>query len=509
MKRRLFILLALLLLLPTLTIGYRVIWLGYPLIPTIPGSVWQFVVSADVVGTDGGVHIVLAVPGSSGVRAVTDEQIVSGALDFSLAQRGANRLGVWSLQSGVALQPLSYSAQLLVDSRQEKVTPPKLGPYPEAVSPEEQRVAERLTRQWSQLQPAARLRAIGASKEYAWRASTELDSDAQAWPAIQKKYGAAMTLVILCRAAGLPARLVQGLPLVEGVYAAPLTWVEAWTGRRWEAVRIATGEIYPNSNALLGIARDMPLIQVLAGSASDTQWSLRRQALSSWQAYFQRFSRSTDWLDQWSLFRLPADFQATFRILLLIPISALLIACLRNVVGFPTFGIFMPVLMALAFRNTGLGVGLAIFAGVIAIGYGFRRALNRLRLLLVPRLSVLLTLVVACLTLVALIGNRMGTRHLMAVGLLPIVILTMTIERFFVVTEEAGAREGLRTAAGSAAVASITYEIIHWESLQLTFFLYPELISVVAAAQVLLGRYTGFRLGELARFWEIRKHTDV
>jgi len=508
LKRRLIILLTLLLLLPTLTIGYRVVWLGYPLIPTIPGTVWQFVVSTEVTGAEKGVHVVLGVPGVTGVRSVTDEQIVSGALDFSLAQHGANRLGVWSLQSGVALQTLSYSAQLLIDNRQEKAAPPPLGPYPETVSPEEQTVAEHLARQWSQLQPAARLRAIAESKEYVWRASTVLDSAAQSWSAVQKKYGAATTLVILCRAAGLPARLVQGLPLAEDVYSAPLTWVEAWTGRKWEAVRIATGEIYPNSR-LLALARDVPLIQVLAGNASNTQWSLRRQALSSWQAYFQRFSRSEGWLDQWSLFRLPADFQATFRILLLIPISALLIACLRNVVGFPTFGIFMPVLMALAFRNTGLGVGLGIFAGVITIGYGFRRALNSLRLLLVPRLSVLLTLVVASLTLVALIGNRMGLRHLMAVGLLPIVILTMTIERFFVVTEEAGVREGLRTAAGSAAVASITYEIIHWESLQLTFFLYPELISVVAAAQVLLGRYTGFRLGELARFWDIRKRSDV
>jgi len=92
----------------------------------------------------------------------------------------------------------------------------------------------------------------------------------------------------------------------------------------------------------------------------------------------------------------------------------------------------------------------------------------------------------------------------MAVGLLPFVILTMTIERFFVVIEEAGAREGLWTAAGSAGVATITYEVLQLAPLQLTFFVYPELMLVVAALQVLIGRYTGYRLSEFIRFRKLK-----
>jgi hypothetical protein len=181
-----------------------------------------------------------------------------------------------------------------------------------------------------------------------------------------------------------------------------------------------------------------------------------------------------------------------------------MICLLRNLVGFPTFGIFMPVLMALAFRNTGLLYGLGIFAGVVLIGYVVRRWINKFRLLLVPRLSVILTLVIIFFTVFALIGNKVGLRELMAVGLLPFVILTMTIERFFIIIEEAGAREGLWTAAGSAAVATITHEILHFEPLQLTFFVYPELLFAVAAVQVLLGRYTGYRLSEFIRFRKLR-----
>ncbi|MCH7569572.1 MAG: hypothetical protein IH919_03235, partial [Deltaproteobacteria bacterium] len=88
-----------------------------------------------------------------------------------------------------------------------------------------------------------------------------------------------------------------------------------------------------------------------------------------------------------------------------------------------------------------------------------------------------------------------------------VVVLTLVIRGHHQVvepgTEEAGLREALRTAVGTAPVSSITYWIINWDPLQLMFFLYPELISAVAALQVLLGRYTGFRLLELSRFRDL------
>ena len=160
----------------------------------------------------------------------------------------------------------------------------------------------------------------------------------------------------------------------------------------------------------------------------------------------------------------------------------------------------MPVLMALAFRSTGLAFGLGIFAFVLIAGYGLRRLTNGLRLLLVPRLSMILTGVVACLMILALVGNHFAVHQFMAVGLFPFVILTMTIERFFITAEESGIAEAVRKAVGSAAVSVITYGIIHWEPLQLHFFLSPELLLMVAGAQILVGRYTGLRLSELFRF---------
>jgi len=106
-------------------------------------------------------------------------------------------------------------------------------------------------------------------------------------------------------------------------------------------------------------------------------------------------------------------------------------------------------------------------------------------------MSVLLTLVIASSRSWPWSEASSGVREFMAVGLLPFVILTMVIERFFVLIEEAGVKEGIRTVLGSALVAFLTFEIISWEPLQLTFFLYPELLAAVSAFQILVGSTAG------------------
>jgi len=496
-----------LLLLAIALLTYRIVWLGYPVFPTAPGRTWQLLIDAHIKGGSGETTLSLAVPHEQAGRMLVEERVTSSTLNFNLLREGPNRIGVWSGPIGSAEEEINYRAIILIRPRRSsKVDPPTLEKLPPVVEDKEQALAERLTRNWTQLAPTARIKAVAAATAGEWGKPSPEDLDIQAWKIVQEKYGRVVAFLTLLEASGLAARAVEGFRLFEGIKTRPLTWIEVWTGQRWESLRPETGEVEKRPAMLLPLATGgLPAARVSGGELTEVRWILNREIVSQWRLHFERIRRSDRLLDRWSLFRLPPEFQQTFRILLLVPIGALMIGVLRNLVGFPTFGIFMPVLMALAFRGTGLVYGLGIFAGVLLVGYAVRRWLDKLRLLLVPRMSVILTLVIACFTGLALIGSKFELREFMAVGLLPFVILTMTIERFFVVIEEAGVREGLRTAAGSAAVSVITYEIISWEPLQLTFFVYPELLAGVAAIQILLGRYTGYRLSELFRFRTFRE----
>ncbi len=62
-------------------------------------------------------------------------------------------------------------------------------------------------------------------------------------------------------------------------------------------------------------------------------------------------------LVDFSLFSLPIQTQAVYSVLLMIPIGALIMVVMRNIIGIDAFGTFMPVLIALSFRETQLSVG--------------------------------------------------------------------------------------------------------------------------------------------------------
>jgi len=502
MKRPAVLLAVALLILSFALVSYRVLWLKYPVFPAAPAKVWQLSMDASVKGGEKETTVMIGLPSTQKGQLVVDEHIHPGTLSFNLLREGPNQIGVWSGPISPRGEVIGYSSTIQVQPRRLlKTKPPKLGPYPENIGETEQKLATRLVATWDPLPPTDRLRRIAAAVNGFWGTPLPNVQELQAWSAFQNKYGRVTASLVLLRAAGLTAQVVEGLPLAESITNSTVTWIEAWTGQGWETLQPETGEIYQKPVSLLPITTGgYPATRTLHGELSEVRWTLSRKIINQWRMKFESIMGSNRWLDRWSLFRLPEEFQRTFRILILVPIGALMICLLRNIVGFPTFGIFLPVLMALAFRNTGLAYGLGVFWGVVLIGYVVRRWIDKLRLLLVPRLSVILTLVIICITIFALLGNKFGLREFMAVGLLPFVILTMTIERFFVIIEEAGPREGFWTTAGSAGVAVVTYGILEIEPLQLTFFVYPELLFAVAAAQVLLGRYTGYRLLELFRF---------
>lgn len=486
--------------------AYRIMSLGYPLLPTAPGRTWQLQIDTHIEGGPGETILELALPHDQAGQLLVEEKVTSGALDFNIIRSGAARLGTWSGRVGPKEEEVVYQAVVLVqDNRPPDSLPPPAEKTPSRLDRNELALAERLASGWFGLSLPARVRTAVAASEGIWGEPRPAGQDIQAWESLRDKYGRLEAVLGLLEAAGIRARAVTGLYLAEGIDTEPLGWIDVWTGARWESLRLDTGEFEKNPSRLLPLTTDgAPPARVSGGKLSGVRWIISREMMSHWRSYYERVKRSDRFLDQWSLFRLPDDFQETFRILLLVPIGALIVGFLRNVIGFPTFGVFMPVLLALAFRSTGLLYGLGIFAGILWLGYGVRSGLDRMRLLLVPRMSVILTLVIACFTVLALAGNKLGMRNLMAVGLLPFVILTMIIERFFIVIEESGLREGLQMALGSAAVAMIAYAIISWEALQLTFFVFPELLAAVAALQVILGRYTGYRLSEVFRFRSLR-----
>jgi len=200
------------------------------------------------------------------------------------------------------------------------------------------------------------------------------------------------------------------------------------------------------------------------------------------------------------LLGLPVQTQNMYRVLLMVPVGAMIIVLLRNVVGVQTFGTFMPVLIALSFRETELLGGVILFTLIVSLGLAIRFYLEHLKLLLVPRLASVVIVVVMLMLMLSIISHHLGIEHGLAVALFPMVILAMTIERMSIVWEEHGAGDAIRQGVGSMGAAIVGYLLMINPYAEHLIFVFPELLLIILAVTLLLGRYTGYRLSELIRF---------
>jgi hypothetical protein len=245
-------------------------------------------------------------------------------------------------------------------------------------------------------------------------------------------------------------------------------------------------------------ATDLATVEGGVGEALGV--AVRSSEQSALRAALTRGTLINPDLIRFSLAGLPIRIQEVYRVLLMIPVGAFLLVLLRGFIGIKTFGTFMPVLIALAFRETELGWGVVLFLTIITLGLAVRFYLERLQLQMVPRVAAVLTIVVFLMLCLSILSHRLNLERGLSVALFPMVILTMTIERMSVVWEERGAGEAIEQGLGSLLVAVLAYLAMSNAWVEHWFFIFPELLLVLLAGSLLMGRYTGYRLLELWRF---------
>lgn len=210
-------------------------------------------------------------------------------------------------------------------------------------------------------------------------------------------------------------------------------------------------------------------------------------------------------LIKYSLLRLPLATQGVFQVLVLIPIGALIISFLHQVVGISTFGTFTPVLIALSFREIGLGTGIAAFTLIVALGLLIRAHLDRLQLLVVPRLAAILTTTVLIMMGLAVLLDVLQIELGLSLSLFPIVILAMTIEKAALMWEEDGPAQVGIAGLGTVAVAVVGFLCMTNDYVQHLAFNFPELLLPVLGLNLMVGRYNGYKLSEYLRFQAMQR----
>jgi hypothetical protein len=475
--------------------------LGYPLLPEEVTSIWTVEVTFQF---DAGtrampVKATLHVPGLTPGFAILDENFVSRGFGFTTRLVPGGRQVQWAIRRATGPQTLYYRAVVYKDPAavESDTTPPF--PAPPVLGEPLDTALQELVAQVRQqsADPASftvellkRLASSAGDQNVSLLLAGQTDPTSRARAAIT-----------VLAAAQIPARLMRGVNLVDRErQSRVLPWLEVHDGDRWLYFDPATGAQGLPPNFLIWWRGEEPLYTMDGGGKTDIRFSVQRNEADPVLVAERRGRAVQSRVADFSLFSLPIQAQAVYAVLLMIPMGALVVVLLRNVVGVTTFGTFMPVLVALAFRETQVLAGIVLFSLVVTLGLLFRFFMENLRLLLVPRLASVLIIVVLLMVLISIISHQLGLDMALSVGLFPMVILTMTIERMSIVWEERGPAEAIQQGLGSLVVAAICFGVMELDVLKHLFFVFPELLLWVLAVCLLLGRYSGYRLLELVRF---------
>ena len=477
--------------------------LGFPLAEDLEKPVWTIEAAVRFDSGPGTIKAQLHVPTLTPGFRTLNENSVSRGYGFSLNYGSGGREAQWTIRRADGEQTIYYRISVYEDEAvDESDTVPPFPPRPVIeeplataadvlVSDVRDRSADtssfttELLRRLNDPSPDANVELLLSD------VTTETDFVAVA--------------TTLLASARIPARAVHGFALAARQRNAPLLpWLEVHNGDRWLYFNPATGEQTRPDRFFVWWRGNEPLVNVEGGSRVRVEFAVQRNQLDAIAiAETQARQQGTSAFD-FSLYSLPIQTQAVYSVLLMIPIGALVMVVMRNIVGIDAFGTFMPVLIALAFRETRLLWGVILFTLLVTLGLSIRFLLERLRLLLVPRLSAVLIVVVLLMLFISLTSHRLGLETGLSVALFPMVIIAMTIERMSVVWEERGAGDAVRAGLGSLLVAVAAYAFMGLPWLEHIVFTFPELLLVVLALVVLAGRYTGYRLTELHRFKALR-----
>jgi len=486
---------------------YKVLVLGFPLTPYRISEVWNVEARITFIAQNEPLKVALFVPQDTRHFAIVNENFISQGYGITTASENGNRQAVWSIRKAKGQQTLYYRVAV---RQVESKEPPRVSKPPAVERPKFE--GPYLSAAQSLI---AEIHARSADvdsmvKELIKRLNNPKPDDNIALllgkePSIAKKVEISKQIL---SHAGVPTRMVHGIHLQELQRDVPLIhWIEVYDKNRWHSYDPIKGVAGVPDGYLPWWKGAHPLAQLLGGEKLHISLSVSLNQEAAIIGAIERGYIKKPLLLEFSLFSLPIQAQAVYRILLLVPIGAFILVLLRNVVGITTFGTFMPVLIALAFRETKLLWGIVIFSLLVAIGLSMRFYLEQLKLLLVPRLASVLFVVVLLMAALSVFTHRLGLERGLSVALFPMVILTMTIERMTIVWEERGASAALQQGLGSLMVAALAYSVMNISYVEHMTFVFPELLLILLAGILLLGRYSGYRLLELRRFKAMIKGT--
>lgn len=512
-------LITLLVLAPLGLMGFKLYVLDYPLKGLIPALSYQVELAMQVDGHGERIAIQTFMPRSDARQTVLQEQQAPGVFVQNQLSEGMNRIASWEASAVTGRQDLRYT--VLVQAKKIQYVLPVGMPiperYPEQLHPYLQAEEgiqvddELITQRLDTILPRGQERTLGESLTTIHRhlqddfTNRNFSGYTDALTALKlgeaSCNGKGRLFVAMARKLNIPARLVGGFIMSGGSKRTSHQWVEAYVNGHWvpfDTINDHYAEI--PSNYLTLYYGDEVLFTHSSNVNFQYHFTTTTKMVPRYEAQQVLGDSIFNLINFYAIFERVGMSQDLLKVLLMIPLGAFVTVVFRNVIGIETFGTFLPALIAAAARETGLLWGLIGFVLIIAVTAIIRKGLDWLQLLHSPKMAVILAVVVLVMMTITAGGVHFGLFELAQMTLFPIAILAITAERFAILSEEEGIVKAMQLMFTTAIVIAAAYAVMSSVFMQSLFLAFPELLLVVMALNMWLGRWVGMRLTEYYRF---------
>ena len=507
-RNRQWIVLSLLLItLGSLILAYKCVRLGFPPLPDMQSEAWSIQARIALEPRSGPARVSLVLPSRTTGYTVSEENFISRGFGLTLDEDTFWRQANWAIRRMRGPTTLYYRATVFRDTRESSFAPrPQYPSVPELEEPFATALHELVTEVRAE---SADIESFAAAI-MARMTGQENDENTRLFLSeVESSIDRVRLVQTLLAGARIPTLQLHGISLELDQQTASInTLLAIHNGDEWLVFDPFSGREGLPDTFFIWWTGDGEMTGERGATLADLQVSTRKQIKSALDLASERARLRDSSIGLISILQLPLHTQSVYEVLLLIPFGILLIVILRNFVGLSSFGTFAPVLIALAFRETELFKGIMLFILIVSLGLGFRFYLERLRLLLVPRLAAVVTIVVLLMTTISIISYEMGMETGLSVSLFPMIIISLVIERMSIVWEERGAGTALREGAGSLLMASLAFLVMGIDILRYWVAVFPEVNLIALGLLVAMGRYTGFKLTELWRFSRINEKSS-
>lgn len=498
--------------------GYKLYVLRYPLAGLIPAVSYHVDLSMQVDGHGEDISVATYLPGTDPRQIISEEQNSSGAFTLNLQKEDENRIASWKAENLRGQQTIIYSFQVQANHVRYRIPESMDIPrsYPKELSvhlgategiqvndplvaeelrtivPEEHpKLLSALTRIHRRLQDGFKNRDFSGYTD----AVTALKLGEASCNGKSRLFAA------LARRLNIPARLVGGVILKQGSKRVTHQWVEVYANGHWvpfDTINDRFAEL-PGNYLMLYIG-DHVLFKHTANVNFQYFYKMTRRMVPRREALESMSASPLNMFNLYRVFERVGISQNLLKIILMLPLGALVTVIFRNVVGVQTFGTFLPALIAAAARETGLLWGIIGFTFIILSAALVRKTLDWMQLLHSPKMGVMFTLVVITLLTLTVVGVRSGLFELAHITLFPIAILAITAERFALIEAEQGFGKAARILGVTIIVVAACFAVMDSLFLQSLVLAFPELLLVVIALHLWLGKWMGMRMLEFLRF---------